>query len=47
MTNYEPINCPILESVRTGRRSNRTKLPARLAEWRGDTIRFCISKASS
>jgi hypothetical protein len=29
MTNCEPINSPILESVRTGRRSNSTKLLAR------------------
>ena len=29
MTNCEPINCPIPESLRTGRRSNGTKLLAR------------------
>ena len=29
MTNCEPINSPISESVRTGRRSNGTKLLAR------------------
>lgn len=29
MTNCDPINCPIPESVRTGRRSNSTKLHAR------------------
>jgi hypothetical protein len=29
MTNCEPINCPIPESLWTGRRSNGTKLLAR------------------
>jgi hypothetical protein len=29
MTSCEPINSPILESVRTGRRSNRAELLAR------------------
>ena len=29
MTNCEPTNCPIPESLRTGRRSNGTKLLAR------------------
>jgi len=29
MTNWEPINCPIPESLRTGGRSNGTKLLAR------------------
>ena len=29
MTNCEPINCPIPKSLRTGRRSNGTKLLAR------------------
>ena len=33
MTICEPINCPIRESLRTGRRSNGAKL---LARWQSD-----------
>ena len=46
MTSCEPINCPIPESLRTGRRSNGTKL---LARWQSgvETQSGYASKASS